>query len=48
VIAALNDVFMRKEQIEAVINCYRVPQTREIDFAPFSRDIEDTNPVRGL
>jgi Ca2+-binding EF-hand superfamily protein len=49
-IAALDDagVVMKKEQIEAVIRCYRVPQTREIDFIRFSQDIENTNPIRGL
>jgi Ca2+-binding EF-hand superfamily protein len=49
-IAALDDagVILKREQIESVVHCYRVPQTREIDFVRFSRDIENTNLIRGL
>jgi hypothetical protein len=49
-IAALDEggIVLKREQIESVIHCYGVPQTRDIDFARFSRDIENTNLSRRL
>jgi Ca2+-binding EF-hand superfamily protein len=42
---ALDDsgVVLRKEQIDALIQCYRDPGTENIDFIRFSQEIEKTN-----
>jgi predicted metal-dependent hydrolase len=33
-------VVLRKEQVDALIQCYRIPDTRNIDFIRFTQEIE--------